>query len=526
MLRSSLGPLQSILRRDESRPGSHHFVTILIGSLLCLGVYVSVQLILADDFHSFVYLGLVICLAVIFVAVLKDWKRGVYYFLAWITFEDLIRKYMGNNMLIFFAKDFLVLSLYISFIAARRSSRVKNLLKPSFRMPLLFFVWLGVLQVFNPASTSFFYGLLGLKLYFLYIPLLWIGYALLNDEREIRRLFFFSCVLILAVAAVGIAQSILGHSFLNPTYLQEDIREVSTLYRVSPTTGAIAYRPTSVFVSTGRFVNLLVISWVFALGFSGYLLMRKQSGRWLPIITVGAVAAAALMSTSRGVIVWLLVSLLAMGAAFLWGVSWTKEQHLQIMRAIRRSAVVVVIAISILVALFPDAVASRVDILSETLSPWSTKSEFALRAHEYPLDNFVRAFDFPRWPYGYGIGTASLGVQYVTRILHATPMKIGVENGYGQLVLELGIVGLLLWIILTWAVCRSAWKAANLLRGTRAFPLAFGLYWNAFLLLLPMSFYGLNAYQDFIVNAYLWLTLGCLFRMPELVRTQAAQALP
>jgi len=56
-------------------------------------------------------------------------------------------------------------------------------------------------------------------------------------------------------------------------------------------------------------------------------------------------------------------------------------------------------------------VGSRLAIYTEIFSPSISKSEFRFSILDYPLQNFVAAFDYPRWPYGYGTGTASLGVQ-------------------------------------------------------------------------------------------------------------------
>ena len=106
----------------------------------------------------------------------------------------------------------------------------------------------------------------------------------------------------------------------------------------------------------------------------------------------------------------------------------------------------------------------------------------------------------------------------MTHIMHARPMNIGVENGYGQLVIELGIVGLLLWILLAYAITRTAWRAAKNLKGTVWFPIGFAIFWYIFLLVFPISFYGFVAYQDFIMNAYFWLMLGILFRLSEFPR--------
>ena len=204
--------------------------------------------------------------------------------------------------------------------------------------------------------------------------------------------------------------------------------------------------------------------------------------------------------------------------AVIWGASWAGEQRIRVMRAVQRAAVFVAIALAILVGIFPQEVGSRLAIYTETLSPSSSKSELGFRSWDYPLQNFVAAFDYPRWPYGYGTGTASLGVQYVARIMHVPPMNVGVESGYGQLVIELGIVGLLLWIFLAYKITHSAWQAAKNLKGTVWFPIGFAIFWYAFLLAFPLSFYGFIAYQDFVLNAYFWLMLGMLFRVSEFPR--------
>jgi len=128
----------------------------------------------------------------------------------------------------------------------------------------------------------------------------------------------------------------------------------------------------------------------------------------------------------------------------------------------------------------------------------------------------MHAFDYPRWPYGYGIGVSSLGVQYVAKIFHQTPMGVSVESGFGALVLELGIVGLILWLIMSFAIVLSAWRVVKKLRGSPWFPIAFVIFWYAFLLLLPITFTSMVAYEDFVLNAYLWLLLGILFRLPRL----------
>jgi hypothetical protein len=80
----------------------------------------------------------------------------------------------------------------------------------------------------------------------------------------------------------------------------------------------------------------------------------------------------------------------------------------------------------------------------------------------------------------------------------------------------MGIGGLLLWIVMSLAITVSAWKVVKKLKGSPFFPLGFVLFWYAFVLLFPQTFGGMQAYEDFLFNAYFWLLLGVLFRLPTL----------
>ena len=492
------------------------FLAILFFAAVLILAYEAAQFILANDWQSAVLAGAGAVGLVFAIKILNNWRQGLYIFFGWLFVEDFVRKYLGNNVAMFFAKDVLVVLVYISFYVAKRDGKVKATFRPPFLAPLLILVWFATGQIFNFASTSVFYGFLGMKLYFLYIPLMYLGYALMDSEQELRRFFVFNGILILAVASLGIAQSIVGPTFLNPTVMQEDLREMSSLYRISPITGLIAYRPCSVFVSTGRFQNFLLASWIIILGFGGYLILRTKKGRTVTFVTIGVLAGAALMSTSRGVMMWSGGSALVVMAAFVWGAPWRQREASRVVRSIQRVILLGGVAIVALSIIFPEHVNSRLAIYTETLSPYSTASELAWRTRDYPMKNFLQAFETPRWMYGYGTGTASLGIQYVARILHAPPTGIAVESGYGQLVIEMGIVGLLLWIVLGATVSLSAWKIVKQLRGSPWFPMAFVIFWFVFMVFFPMGYNSLSFYQDFLVNAYLWILVGILYRLPSL----------
>jgi hypothetical protein len=487
-------------------------VGVITFLVVILAGYKAAQYVLANDLTTLELIAVVFAGGAVVVAILNDWQRGLYVLIAWIFFEDFVRKYLGNNMMIYFGKDILVLVIYLSYFRSRRGKRQEKFRVP-FRMALLLFVWFGVLQVFNPSSTSIFYGILGMKVDFIYIPLIYIGYALLQTEEKLHRFFSYLCILFLIVSGLGLAQSIIGPSFLNPARLQDDIRDLSLLYRTSPISGLTAYRPTSVFVSASRFGDFLIMAWLVSLGFSGYLLMRSRRGRTLAFITLGVVAAASLMTASRGVFMWNSGIGLVVAAGFLWGAPWRQREALRIMRAIQRTALMVAAGVVLLLTIFPKELGSRLAVYSETLLPSSPTSELVHRTQTYPWQQLNYAFLYPDWPWGYGLGTCTLGAQYVIRIMHAQPMNIGVESGYGNLLLELGIVGLLLWIFLGVSIAVSAIKIVKELKGTPWFPMGFTICFYAIVLWFPMMFTGVSAYQDFVLNAALWLMLGVLFRL-------------
>jgi hypothetical protein len=487
------------------------FGTLVVGAF---AAYKFAQYVINDDLTGLAYVGMCILGGAIVVAILHNWRNGVYFFLSWLLFEDFARKFLGNNMAIYFAKDFLVLIVYISFFVAFRRKEV-TIFRPPFLVPLFIFIWFGAMQVFNPASTHIMYGLMGFKIFFYYIPLIFIGYALLNSEAELRRFFTVNMVLVLVIVSLGIAQSIIGPGFLNPEVQAEDLRLLSGLYRMSES-GASAYRPTSVFVSAGRYADFIMVAWILVLGFSGYLLLRHKKGRTLAFIALPITAAGAFLTASRGSFMWGMINAVATSIAFVWGAPWRQGEASRVFRSIQRVAIGIGLGMVLLFYVYPDALMSRLAIYEETLLPNSPTNELTHRGWTYPVANFVGAFDYERWPYGYGIGTTSLGGQYVARIFNVKPPVMGVESGYGTLVVEMGIGGLILWLIMSVAILFSAWKVVKKLKGSAWFPLGFVIFWYAFFLLFPATFGGIAAYEDFLLNAYFWLLLGLLFRLPTL----------
>ncbi len=482
--------------------------------------------ILTGSTQGLVMGGMLIALIMIVVNTLNDWRTGFLLFILWLLFEDLARKFLGNGLIFFFGKDILAAITYASLLKAKAKGEVAWFRAP-FLVPLGMFFGLALVQVFNTDSPNAIYGLLGLKLYFYYVPLMYVGYALIQSNRDLERLLVFNIFPGLVIAMLGIIQSVVGLSFLNPTELAPELQALGNLTRASPLTHISIPAPTSVFASSGRFAWYMIVLAIMALGAQAYLLLtRRRRAAW-GFLGIGVAIVAAMQSASRATILYTLISAMVLSAGFLWGAPWRWGQGHRLVKAVRRSMLVGAAGLFLMVQLFPSAIGANYAFYAETLSPSSSASELGYRAIDYPLGNLMKVFEeHERWPYGYGTGTASLGLQYVSRLIGGTPPQVWVESGWGVLIVEMGILAPFLWLFWATTLLFYAWRVVKQLRQTVYFPVALSILWYAFLLLFPFTHMGMQPYQNYVMNAYFWLLVGVLFRLPHLARAPQVVTAP
>jgi hypothetical protein len=428
-------------------------------------------------------------------------------------------------LVLFFGKDILIAITYLSLWQAKRRKEILWFKAP-FLLPLTLFFCLAFIQVFNTWTPSVLYGFLGLKLYFYYVPLLYAGYALIGSTQDLERFLVYNVALGLLIASLGIIQSIVGLKFLNPATLAPELETLGNLTRYSPLTHEAVPQPTSVFVSAGRFASYIILLAILAFGAQAYFLLKRPRQAGYGLLGVGIAIVAAMQSGSRGAVIYVAISVLVLSAGCFWGTPWQWAQRRPVMRAVRRSFLVGAAGLFLMIQFFPRSIGATYAFYSETLSPASSASELRDRTWAYPMSNLLTALRHPRWLYGDGTGTASLGMQYVAKVLGQPPIDFWVENGWGTLILEMGILGPILWIVWTFSLLWFAWKTVRQLRESVYFPVALSILWYAFVLLVPLSYNGMAPYQNYVMNAYLWLLLGVLFRLPHLRNEQASLRLP
>ena len=115
-------------------------------------------------------------------------------------------------------------------------------------------------------------------------------------------------------------------------------------------------------------------------------------------------------------------------------------------------------------------------------------------------------------------------MQYVSSFLNQPPPVFNVESGYGSLIVEMGIFGVILWFVWVSVLLWQGWKIVRNLRETVYFPLGFAIWWYARGGSCLTHVLRIAAYQNFVNNAYLWLLIGVLYRLPKL--SQMPQPVP
>jgi hypothetical protein len=492
----------------------------LVLFLILVALFVSVLTWILTGASQLVILsGMGIALVFIGMAIARDWRSGVYAFIACLLFEDLARKYLGNNLLLFFGHDVLAIATFVSLLAAKARRQVAWF-RPPFLASLAPLFGLAALQVFNPGSPSVLYGLLGMKLYFLYVPMMYAGYAMFENGEDVQRFLMFNLYLGTVIAALGIAQSILGLSFLNPADIAPDLLDLTSVVRGSVENGLVP-QVTSVFASGGRFGAFIIVLVILAMGAQAYLLLaRRRQAIWAGAALAVALVAA-IQSGSRSVIIYSIINLLALSAGFLWGAPWHWAQGRRLVKSVRRGLLVVAVGLLLTVQLFPRAIGGSWYYFYDTMSPTSENSELGARVWDYPIGGFESAFQDGHWLFGQGTGTASLGTQYVAELLNTPRIApTGAESGFGTLVKEMGIAGLVAWLVFAASLLSHAWKAVKQTRQTSYFPLALSIFWYAFILLLPLTYIAISPYQNYVTNAYFWVLIGVLFRLPNLAQSR------
>lgn len=339
------------------------------------------------------------------------------------------------------SRDVLIAAISLGAVV-RLLVRRERLRLPPLSGWVLAFVVLTVVESFNPHTHGVLKVLGGFRQQLEWLPFFFFGYLLMRSRERLRKYFLLLGVIALANGVVGTYQSRLAPAQLaswGPGYreLAQGGGAKGLGGRTYSSEGVQRVRPPALGSEAGfgGTVGVLALPAILALLATGRL--RR---RWItPLLCLGALAAVA-TSASRTSVLGALVAML--GFAVL---------SLSAGRLARRPLVAVLLVVGLAACVFSALAATEgAGVLSRyaTIASPAKAASTSVDTKEHSLSQIPS--DIVNAPFGAGLAitgaaTGFGGVSKVTIEEHSA----SAESQYNSVVLELGVVGLLLWVALT-----------------------------------------------------------------------------
>ena len=154
-----------------------------------------------------IVIGLLAVVGIFYLSCL-NWRRSVKAVFFILVFEGALRKWVlpGANEWIYFLKDFVLLGAYINlYFLSKASNRWFFKITPINIFISLVSVWC-LYQAFNPSLGSPLVGMLGMKFYLFYLPLMWMLPSLFQSELELYKFLRSHLLLLIPVGILGVVQ--------------------------------------------------------------------------------------------------------------------------------------------------------------------------------------------------------------------------------------------------------------------------------------------------------------------------------
>jgi hypothetical protein len=447
-------------------------------------------------------LGLCV-LAIMWWLGLIDWRLPIYGLLLYLPFSGIpILAAYGHRpvkIAALLAKDLLfVLPAYAGFLYAyRRTWRAwlpdRNLVRVILLLSLLV-----VVQALNPELPNRMTGLIGIKIWLFYIPLLVLGFHLVRTRAEAVRVLGLMCLVALVPAVVGLGEAALvygGHAqtvynaygpaaaSATQGFTQLDIQGGGALRRI-PSTFSFVHQY-YVFVSI-----MIALTYAWWRGFA-----RARRARLFRAGVYVLMLAATFSSGQRGAFVFVPILVLLIAAL---------EFETIGRAAVLRAAVPLVVLVAVI-----GAVGTSVGGLARHVTHL-LHAEFG----DLVIGGTRDAVHLT-W-LGLGSGIDSIGSRYAVGSSSQWTAVAGrwYESWYVKTWLELGVVGLVLVLVL-WVMLLRRGLAIH--RGLHDRGLKILAAVLVAILAWTMLYDVKAQYADLDpLNVYFWLLAGILLKLPAL----------
>jgi hypothetical protein len=431
---------------------------------------------------------------------LRSWRLSILLLLAYIPVSGLLwiamypRTAPGA-----LAKDFLfVIPAYAGFFGSYVAARRKILFEGLPLVALALLAALVLVEILNPSLDSLLVGLVGAKVWLFYIPLVFIGFHLIRGRRDLEGMLKVMCITGIIPAVVGIVEAVLlytGNSGVVYSFYGDAAAVSTQQFTAVEVGGATLLRVPSTFSFVAQYY--IFMTSMVAIGYAWWRMApRGSTKRRLRQAVWVLFLIAVLTSGARGALAFiplLLVAILVIEGRF----------------DLRSSGVLIALfgGLLLMIGLIGANPGGVIGSLWENARYQidAVVIEGAKQASNHLL-------------IGLGTGADTIATRYVSE---AAAQRFAVqdvwrEGFWARSVLELGIGGLLLTVIVFGGILLSGLRVNRRLRdpGLKAV--------SASILGLMVWVLAYNVKAQYLafdpLNLYFWLFTGILFKLPALER--------
>jgi hypothetical protein len=440
-------------------------------------------------------------------------NQALLFFLIYVPFGGTITYYLGNSPILQLAKDAFYVPALIGLWQNLKKQRLPLLIPQGLKTPLFILLGFCILtllfvngaQQFNPPPSAPFkpapkefplgMGILGLKVFLGYVPLISCIYYSIRDKKDFLRLARIQVMCILICCLLGIFQYL-----LLLVGVCEGTRNATgdALFKASIEArcyigGALIYSPSEgmirlpgTFVAPWQWAWFLISStfFTFATGFSDpSILWRGISLGSLAVVFVNAVISGQRIALALVPVCFILCLLLT-------GQLGNLKKFIPILGG--------------LVLILGVAITSNPTVVQERTESFTSRWE-ASPPQEFITNQFEEVWKNVDGPIGSGLGRATNSA----RAMGETKL---IETYYPKVLHEVGILGVLAWfgfVTSLTVICFQTYRKIK----NRNFRSYAATMW-VFILFISYNTYYYPLDVD-PVAVYYWFAAGILLKLPE-----------
>src|SRR6202035_2341561 len=224
------------------------------------------------------------------------WRQAVQIGMVLVVLEGAIRKWVvpGRQALAYFAKDVFFLGAYLGYLRSPARLRFPPARLPALSVTLGASAILGLLEIFNPELPNVLVGILGVKSYFFYVPLLFVLPATFRSDVELGRFLRRYALLSIPVGLLALAQFFSPSSSALNTYARASDEGYVTTFGSSN-----FVRVTGTFSYISGYASYLFATAILILAILGTIGWRFKRNLWI-YLALGMTLLGMLMTGSRG----------------------------------------------------------------------------------------------------------------------------------------------------------------------------------------------------------------------------------